>query len=134
MKLFGLEIRRETRASPEDPRVPISAEGFLEFMGIDTSRAPAVTMASALTVPAFAAAVTFLPSTLANLPHVFRPPKGPRSSRPCKLVNEAQRRMDLLRLAELPLAPGVYRRPGCRDRAKRLEIVGIWPMEPSKTT
>ena len=61
MKLFGYDIRRETRASPEDPRVPISAENFLEFMGIDNTKLPAVTLASALTVPAFAAAVTFLP-------------------------------------------------------------------------
>ena len=32
MKLFGLNIgKTETRASPEDPRVPVSAANFLQF-------------------------------------------------------------------------------------------------------
>jgi len=73
MKLFGFDISRETRASAEDPRVPVSAENFLQFFGIDPSNLPAVNLESALKVPAFAAAVTFLPRTLATLPlHAYR--------------------------------------------------------------
>lgn len=73
MKLFGFDIRREQRASPEDPRVPISAEGFLQFMGIETGKLPAVTVERALKVPAVAAAASFLPRTLAALPlHAYR--------------------------------------------------------------
>ena len=140
MKLFGLDIRRETRASPEDPRVPISAEGFLEFMGIDTSRAPAVTMASALTVPAFAAAVTFLPSTLANLPlHAFKTkPKGTEKlAGPLQsLVNEAPNdewtSYDWRKYHWHQVFTGGRGLSWIERNGS--EIVGIWPMEPSKTT
>ena len=73
MKLFGLEITRETRASPEDPRVPVSAANFLQFFGQSAGNMPAVTIDSALTVPAVNAAVSFLSGTLANLPlHSYR--------------------------------------------------------------
>ncbi len=73
MKLFGLDIRRETRASPEDPRVPISAENFLSFFGVEASNLPTVTVERALKVPAVAAAVTFLPRTMAALPlHAYK--------------------------------------------------------------
>jgi len=140
MKLFGLEIRRETRASPEDPRMPISAEGFLEFMGIDTSRAPAVTMASALTVPAFAAAVTFLPSTLANLPlHAFKTkPKGTEKlAGPLQsLVNEAPNdewtSYDWRKYHWHQVFTGGRGLSWIERNGS--EIVGILPMEPSKTT
>lgn len=63
----------ERRASPEDPRVPISAAHFLEFMGIERGNLPAVSIESALTVPAFACGVAFLSRTLAALPlHAYR--------------------------------------------------------------
>lgn len=140
MKLFGLDIRRETRASPEDPRVPISSENFLEFMGIETARLPAVTLASALTVPAFAAAVTFLPSTLANLPiHVFRTkPKGTEKLPGAlqSLVNEAPNdewtSYDWRKYHWHQVFTG-GRGLSWIERSGS-EIVGIWPMEPSKTT
>ena len=140
MKLFGLEIRRETRASPEDPRVPISAENFLDFMGIETARLPAVTLASALTVPAFAAAVTFLPSTLANLPiHVFRTkPKGTEKLPGAlqSLVNEAPNdewtSYDWRKYHWHQVFTGGRGLSWIERNGS--EIVGIWPMEPSKTT
>lgn len=73
MKLFGFDISRETRASAEDPRVPVSAENFMQFFGIDPGNLPTVTIDSALKVPAVMAAVTFLPRTLATLPlHAYR--------------------------------------------------------------
>jgi len=140
MKLFGLDIRRETRASAEDPRVPISAENFLEFMGIETARLPAVTLASALTVPAFAAAVTFLPSTLANLPiHVFRTkPKGTEKLPGAlqSLVNEAPNdewtSYDWRKYHWHQVFTGGRGLSWIERNGS--EIVGIWPMEPSKTT
>jgi len=139
MKLFGLDIRRETRASAEDPRVPISAENFLEFMGIETARLPAVTLASALTVPAFAAAVTFLPSTLANLPiHVFRTkPKGTEKLPGAlqSLVNEAPNdewtSYDWRKYHWHQVFTGGRGLSWIERNGS--EIVGIWPMEPSKT-
>ena len=73
MKLFGLDIRREVRASAEDPRVPVSAGNFLQFFGVQTNGQAAVTVDAALTVPAFSAGVTFLSRSLANLPlHAYR--------------------------------------------------------------
>lgn len=73
MKFLGLNITREARASAEDPRVPISAENFLQFFGIDKGNLPVVTIDSALQVPAVLAAVSFLPRTLATLPlHAYR--------------------------------------------------------------
>lgn len=76
MNLFGFDITRrkmEQRANPQDPRVPVSAENFLAFFGIQSGLLPAVNVDSAMTVPAVHAAVTFLSSSMANLPlHVFR--------------------------------------------------------------
>lgn len=82
MKLFGYELKRaaETRVSPENASVPVSAESFLAFFGRGTVNLPAVTIDSALTVPAVWAAVSFLSRTLAALPlHAYRRSnKGPQ--------------------------------------------------------
>lgn len=77
MKVLGFNISRaETRASPEDPRVPISAENFLQYFGVDGSNAPTVTIDSALKVPAVTAAVSFLSRSLASLPlHAYKDSK-----------------------------------------------------------
>ena len=73
MKLFCFDIRREMRASPEDPRVPISDESFLAFLGIESNNLPTITVDRALKVPAVMAAVAFLSRTLAALPlHAYR--------------------------------------------------------------
>jgi HK97 family phage portal protein len=74
MKLFGLDIgKTETRTSPENPRVPVSAANFLQFFNVQPGGLPAVTLDSALTVPAVAASVSFLSRSLANLPlHAYR--------------------------------------------------------------
>lgn len=63
----------ETRASIENPTVPISqTQEFMAFFGMDRVSLPAVTTASALKVPAVNAAVTFLSRTMAALPlHAF---------------------------------------------------------------
>ena len=66
----------ETRASIENPTVPVSAENFLAFFGVNSANLPTVTVDSALTVPAVWAAVAFLSRTLASLPrHAYRDSK-----------------------------------------------------------
>lgn len=81
MKLFGFDITRgEQRASPEDPRVPVSASALLSFFGVGSDVSlPAVTVDNALRVPAVWAAVNFLSRTLASLSkHPYRvTEKGP---------------------------------------------------------
>lgn len=75
MKIFGFDIRREVRSvtSPENTTVPVSAENFLAFFGVQSADLPHITIDRALTVPAVAAAVAFLSRTLAALPlHAYR--------------------------------------------------------------
>lgn len=138
---FSVELARsEQRASPEDPRVPISAENFLQFLGVQSANLPSVTLDSALTVPAFAAAVTFLPSTLANLPlHAYR--KKPKGSEPVKngiqsVLNEAPNdewtSFDWRKYHWHQVFTG-GRGVSWIER-KGTEVVAIWPMDPSKTT
>lgn len=93
MKIFGYEIRRESR-SAENPQVPVSAANFLAHFGIDTDSLPRVTVDTALHVPAVQAAVTFISRSLANLPlHAHRKTKDGRVERIAgglqTLVNEA---------------------------------------------
>lgn len=76
---FG--AKREKRSSPETVSVPVSAENFLAYFGVNPVNLPAVTIDSALTVPAVWAAVAFLSRTLAALPrHAYRV-KGDSSER-----------------------------------------------------
>lgn len=79
MRLFGFGKRTELRASPETETVPVSAENFLAFFGVNGTNLPSVTIDSALTVPAVLAAVSFLSRTLATVPlHAYRSTKdGP---------------------------------------------------------
>ncbi|NEJ73797.1 phage portal protein [Rhizobium phaseoli] len=67
----------ETRASIENPTVPVSAENFLAFFGVQSANLPQVTIDNALNVPAVMAAVAFMSRTLAALPrHAYRTRKG----------------------------------------------------------
>lgn len=71
MQILGLDVRRvapEARASIENPTVPVSAENFLAFFGVNGSSLPSVTIDTAMTVPAVWAAVAFLSRTMAALP------------------------------------------------------------------
>lgn len=67
----------ETRATIENPTVPVSSENFLTFFGVQSANLPSVTIDNALTVPAVLAAVAFMSRTLAALPrHAYRDAKG----------------------------------------------------------
>ncbi|MEI5682346.1 MULTISPECIES: phage portal protein [unclassified Mesorhizobium] len=70
----------ESRNTIENPTVPVSAENFLAFFGVQSANLPNVTIDRALTVPAVWAAVAFLSRTLAALPlHAYRTTKdGPQ--------------------------------------------------------
>lgn len=94
MNIFGYKLGGEKRSGTiENPTVPVSADNFLQFFGVQSGNLPSVTIDSALSVPAVAAAVSFLSGSLANLPlHAFKP-KGDGSERIKghiqKLLNEA---------------------------------------------
>lgn len=65
--------RQPEARSIENPTVPVSAESFLQFFGMSGTHVSAVTIDSALRVPAVASAVAFLSRTLAALPlHAYR--------------------------------------------------------------
>lgn len=76
MNILGFNVRRRearVRNSPENASVPVSAENFLAFFGVQSANLPAVTIDRALSVPAVLAAVAFLSRTLAALPrHAYR--------------------------------------------------------------
>lgn len=81
MKFFGLDLSRrdsaapvETRATIENPTVPVSAANFLQFFGIDVDGVGIpVSLDQAMSVPAYACGVTFLSRCMANLPlHAYR--------------------------------------------------------------
>ncbi|MGO6719574.1 phage portal protein [Rhizobium ruizarguesonis] len=66
----------ETRATIENPTIPVSSDNFLAFFGINSANLAAVSVDSALTVPAVWAAVAFMSRTLAALPrHAYRDTK-----------------------------------------------------------
>lgn len=128
----------ETR-SIENPTVPVSAANFLEFFGIEKAGLPPVTIDTALTVPAVAAAVGFLSRSLANLPlHAYRA-KGDVSER---LGGKLQRVLN-----EAPNADWTsfgarqyfWQQVFTRGRGLfYIERIGqnpdsLWPMDPAKT-
>ncbi len=66
----------ENRANIESPTVPVSAENFMAFFGVQQASLPRVTIDAALTVPAVLAAVAFMSRTLAAIPrHAYRDTK-----------------------------------------------------------
>ncbi|MCM5689332.1 phage portal protein [Sinorhizobium meliloti] len=73
---LSLRTAPESRSSPENEKIPVSAENFLAYFGVQSGNLPNVTIDSALRVPAVWAAVAFLSRTLAALPrHAYRDTK-----------------------------------------------------------
>lgn len=140
MKLFGLNIG-ERRSSPENPQVPVSSEAFLQFFGVETGNYPAITVDSALTVPAFAAGVSFLSRSLANLPlHAYRDAGDAGSQR---LGGKLQRVLNEAPNAEwtsFGLRQYFWQNVFTRGRGLAwIERAGqsveaIWPLDVAKTT
>lgn len=129
----------EQRSSIENPTVAVSSENFLAFFGVQSGNPPTVTIDSALTVPAVSAAVTFLSSSMANLPlHAFRV-KGDGSERIRggiqRLLNEAPnpewtsfgwRKYMWQQVFTGGRGVSWIERSGAN-------IVAIWPMDPAAT-
>lgn len=143
MKIFGFDIRREapeTRASPEMETVPVSAENFLAFFGRGSAGLPAVTIDSALLVPAVAAAVAFLPRTLAALPlHAHRRTKdGPErvTGKLETVIHENPNAgMDSFKFRQYFWQQVFTGGRGLAwiERAPQ-GIEALWPMDPTRTT
>ena len=129
----------ELRASAEDPRVPISAENFLSFFGIENGNLPRVTIDTALTVPAVAAAVGFLSGSMANLPlHAFRK-KAENSERIAggvqRLLNEAPNEEWTSFGWRKYFWQQVFTGGRGLSWIERIggNVVGIWPIDPGDT-
>lgn len=142
MKILGFNIGREVRSanSPENPTVPVSAENFLSFFGVQSADLPHVTIDRALTVPAVAAAVAFLSRTLAALPlHVYQ-----TSSDGAKRVSGKLAAVIHDNVND-EMSSFLFRQyfwqqvfTGGRGLAwierDGVEIVNLWPMDPRKVT
>jgi HK97 family phage portal protein len=76
MNLFGYHIGKAEKPEQrmtDTQTVAVSSVDFLAFFGLNQRNLPSVTIDSALTVPAVAAAVAFLSRTMAALPlHAYR--------------------------------------------------------------
>lgn len=145
MNIFGFKSRRsaenapESRATIENPTIPVSAENFLAFFGVQSANLPSVTIDSALAVPAVWAAVAFLSRTLAALPlHAYRSTKdGPKriSGKLETVVHDAPNDgMDSFKFRQYFWTQVFTGGRGLAwiERAPQ-GIEALWPMDPSKT-
>lgn len=133
-------LKEVRNTSPENPTVPVSADSFLAFFGVQPGNLPAITIDRALTVPAVSAAVTFLSGSMANLPLPAYRTKE-KSSERIKggidaILNEAPndewtsfgwRRYFWQQVFTGGRGLSWIERNGGNT-------VGIWPMDPSNTT
>lgn len=137
---FAIEKKenQEMRASAEDPRVPVSAENFLQFFGVNSTSIPHVTVDNALMVPAVTAAVTFLSRTLAALPlHAYRLTKnGPQkiSGKLETVVHEAANdQMDAFKFRQY-MWQQVFtggRAFALIERSVGGQVEALWPIDPA---
>lgn len=142
MRILGYEITRAGREqrNAENPSVPVSAESFLQAFGISSSNLPPVTIDSALRVPAVAAAVAFLPRTLAALPlHAYKMGRdGPeRASGDLEVIihENPNPYMDSFKFRQYfwqQVFTGGRGLAWIERRGRNIEA--LWPMEPGKTT
>jgi len=140
LDFLGWPTEPEARANIENPTVPVSAKDFLSFFGVQSGNLPPVTIDSALTVPAVAAAVTFLASSLANLPlHVYRAKEenGERYRGPLqRILNEAPNDEWNSYAWRKYMWTQVFTGGRGLSWIERQggTVVGIWPMDPAATT
>lgn len=132
--------RKRERRSIENPTIPVSSENFLAFFGVNHAQLPTVTVDSALTVPAVAAAVAFLSRTMAALPlHVYRETKGgPQkiSGKIESVIHDAPNdEMDSFKFRQYFWQQVFTGGRGLAwiERASQ-GIDAIWPMDPYRTT
>ena len=141
MGFWSRALGLEQRDSPESIASSAAAAELLAFFGVDRGPLPAVTLDSALKVPAFSAAYQFLPSSLANLPlHAYRA-KGDQAERVGgnlqRVLNEALNPEWSSFGARKYFWQQVF---GARGRGLLWierglrETVALWPMDPTKVT
>lgn len=133
----------ETRASIEDPRVPISSQNIITFLGLDATSAAGepVTIDSALGVPAIWSGVNFLSGTLAGLPlHLYRRTdkgrervKGGLATILHDAVNDQMSSFDWRKYCFDQVFTG-GRAYSFIERSALNKVINIWPLEPAKTT
>lgn len=137
---FFDQFRRETRASPENPTVPVSAANFLTFFGMDSDGAP-VTVDSALSVPSYGGAVNFLSGTVAGLPlHVYdktadgrKRHKGPLATLLHDAVNDETSSFDWRkRVFDQVFTSG--RGVSFIERNAAGRVLNIWPLDTASLT
>lgn len=130
----------ETRESIENPTVPVSADNFMAFFGINSVTVPSVTVDSALTVPAVWAAVTFLSRTLAAIPrHAYRDSKdgAKRVSGKLEIVVNAAPNETIGAFAFWQWFWGqvfTHGRGLAYIERTPQGVDSLWPMDPTKTT
>jgi HK97 family phage portal protein len=141
MRLFGFDVTRsrpEVR-NAEDPRIPVSAENFWAKFGISSANIPAVTIENALQVPAVAAAVAFLPRTLAALPlHAYK--RGTNGAERIKgkleiVVHENPNPlMDSFKFRQYFWQQVFTGGRGLAwvERSSPTQVEAIWPIDPTK--
>ena len=141
MKILGFEVSREKRAATiENPTIPVSSENFFAFFGVNSANLPLVTVDSALSVPAVAAAVGFLSRTMASLPiHAFRETQGSAKRMGGKLetiINEAPNDAQGSFKFRQHFWQQVF--TGGRGLAwierGTHSVEAIWPLDPTRTT
>jgi len=142
---IGFEISRSTgeqrSGSIENPTVPVSQTvEFMSFFGLDSVKLPAVTIASAMTVPAVLAAVAFLSRTMATLPlHAYRDGKDGATrltGKTATTIHDAPN--DLMGSFKFRQYFWQQVFTGGRGLAwierNGREVDALWPMDPRKTT
>lgn len=141
MRFPGFGRKRETRAATiENPTVKVSAESFMEFFGLHGGGVPAVTIESALKVPALQAAVLFLSRTLATVPlQAFRRtengPERIRGKLQTVLEENPNDEMDTSKFRRYFWEQVFTGGRGLAWIEKRGNgIEAIWPMDPTRTS
>lgn len=134
------ETTEKRSASIENPTIPVSSENFLAFFGVNGANLPNVTVDTALTVPAVAAAVAFLSRTLAALPlHAYRDTKSGPQKVGGKLTvvihdapNDSQDGFKFRQWFWQQVFTG-GRGLAWVERAPQ-GVEALWPLDPTKTT
>lgn len=131
----------ETRQTIENPTVPVSAENFFAYFGLNSVTLPHVTVDNALRVPAVWAAVAFLSRTLAALPlHAYRTTAkdGPKkiSGKLEQVIHDSPNdEMDSFKFRQWFWQQVFTGGRGLAWIERTPQgVEAIWPMDPTKTT
>lgn len=130
----------ETRASLENPTVPVSASNFMAFFGVSGGNLTSVSTDTALKVPAVAAAVAFLSRSLATLPlHAYRTTSsGPKkiTGKLAQVIHDApNENQDSFKFRQYFWQQVFTGGRGLAWIERTPQgIEAIWPLDPTRTT